>query len=133
VEAVRFDAHGDLWISALSMGVAILRIGQSPSGVEDQAAPELGALRIDPAAPNPFQGSTVLRYWTASEGRVELEIFNVQGRLIRTLVQGHQVAGNHVTTWSGADDAGRPVPSGVYFSRVRSRGSQATMRIVKTE
>jgi ligand-binding sensor domain-containing protein len=133
VEAVRFDAHGDLWISALSMGVAILRIGQSQSGVEDHAASAPGVLRIDPAAPNPFQGSTVLRYWTASEGPLKFEIFNVHGRLIRTLVRGHQGAGNHVTTWSGTDDAGRPVPSGVYFSRIRSRGSVAMMRLVKTE
>jgi hypothetical protein len=133
VEAVLFDGHGDLWISPMSMGVAILRIGQSSSGIEDPAASAPGALRIHLAAPNPFQVSTALRYWTASEGPVALEIFNVHGRLIRTLVQEQMAAGDHVTTWSGTDDAGRRVPSGVYFGRIQSRGSEATMRLVRTE
>ena len=133
VEAVRFDAQGDLWISPLSMGVAILHVGQTSAGVEDPVTTAPGALRIDPATPNPFRGNTVLRYTTLSEGPVELQIFNVHGRLIRTLVQRSQEAGNHVATWSGTDDAGRSVPSGVYFSRIRSGGKQATMRIVKTE
>jgi hypothetical protein len=115
------------------MGVAILHVGQISAGVEAPAASVPGALRIDPATPNPFEGSTTLRYWTASEGPVELAIFNIHGRLIRKLVQGHQGTGSHVTTWSGRDDAGRPVPSGVYFSRIQSGGRQATMRIVKTE
>lgn len=134
LEAIRFDAHGDLWISALSMGVAILRIGQSPSGIEDHdfSAPP-GVVRIVSAAPNPFRGSTVLRYRTASEGPVEFEIFNVHGRLIRRLIQGNQGAGDHVTTWSGTDDAGRRVPNGVYFGRIRSRGSEAMMRLVRAE
>jgi hypothetical protein len=133
LEAVRFDARGDLWISALSMGVAILRIGQSSSGIEEPASSAPGALRIDPAAPNPFQGSTVLRYSTTSEGPVAFEIFNVHGRRIRTLVQGDQAVGNHVVNWSGTDDAGRPVPSGVYFGRIRSGGSEVTMRLVRAE
>jgi flagellar hook capping protein FlgD len=133
LEAVFFDGHGDLWISPLSMGVAILRIGQGSSGIEEPASSAPGALRIDTAAPNPFQGSTVLRYSTASEGPVAFEIFNVHGRRIRTLVQGDQGVGNHVVNWNGTDDAGRAVPSGVYFGRIRSGGSEATVRLVRAQ
>ncbi len=129
-----FDPHGDLWVSCISMGVVILRIGQNPADATegDQTATP-GSLKVGPAFPNPFRASATLHYTTPRAGMVEFEIFDARGRHVRTLVGGHEGAGDHVASWNGADDAGRRVPSGVYFGRIRSRGGEGTMRIVRTE
>ncbi len=76
------------------------------------------AVRLDAAWPNPFNPQTNLRYALPRDAAVTVTIHDVQGRLVRTLVSGRQEAGEHVATWNGRDDAGRPLPSGPYLGRV---------------
>jgi hypothetical protein len=69
--------------------------------------------------PNPFNPSTVIRYDVAPGGaRVTLRIFDVNGTVIRTLVDEMQTAGRKDVVWDGRDDRGRQVSSGVYFYRL---------------
>ena len=68
--------------------------------------------------PNPFKGQTVIGYQLGTAGHTRLRIFNVTGQLVRTLVDSHQGAGSHSIVWSGTDDQGRNVSSGVYFCRL---------------
>lgn len=73
--------------------------------------------------PNPFNPTTVVRYAIPErhgEGVVRLEIFNLLGQKIRTLVQERQPAGAYSVTWDGRDEAGRPVSTGVYVYRLRA-------------
>jgi hypothetical protein len=126
-----FDAHGDLWISCLSMGVVILR-AQDPADVA-QDNPASPRVELSFAAPNPFSTSTVLRYSLQQGGPVLFEIFDVHGRKIRTLAQGDQGAGDHSVSWNGVDDERRLVPSGLYFGRLRSGAGEKTLRLVRTE
>ena len=66
--------------------------------------------------PNPFNPSTVIRFEVpATGGRVTLEIFDLRGRLVRTLVDGPQTPGLQQVVWDGADGNGRRAASGVYF------------------
>ena len=63
-------------------------------------------------------------------GPAELDIFDVQGRLVRRFASRDWPAGPASVDWNGADDQGRPVPSGVYFVRVATADRRATTRIV---
>lgn len=67
-------------------------------------------------APNPFNPSTGISFVVPEGGAtVSLRIYDLTGRLVRTLVDGSEPAGMRTVTWTGTDDRGRPVPSGAYF------------------
>jgi hypothetical protein len=87
------------------------------SGVLDptQAAAALKAMRLFQNKPNPFSTQTLIGFRLPASGRVGLQIVGADGRLIRTLVNQNRAAGNHEVTWDGLDNAGRKMPSGVYF------------------
>lgn len=70
--------------------------------------------------PNPFNPSTSIEYALAAPSRVTLEIYNVLGVKIATIIDLRQPAGFHVANWNGADESGRQVPSGVYFYRLQA-------------
>ncbi|MGH8005115.1 MAG: T9SS type A sorting domain-containing protein, partial [Limisphaerales bacterium] len=69
--------------------------------------------------PNPFNPATVISYTLEASGPVELEIFNLLGEKVKTLVSAHQTAGLHRESWDGKDESGRAVSSGLYLYRLR--------------
>ncbi len=73
---------------------------------------------LQQAYPNPFNMSTSIRYRLARDARVTLDIINMQGRRVRTLVNGSVAAGQHVAQWNGMNDLGFETPSGVYLYRM---------------
>ena len=70
--------------------------------------------------PNPFNLSTNIKFALPIAGQVDLEIFNILGQRIRTLISDNMPAGFHQAVWDGCDETGKPVASGVYFTRLRS-------------
>ena len=73
---------------------------------------------LHPNAPNPFDGSTRIRFELAGPARVSIAIYDLLGRKVRVIVDQALGPGNHARTWNGRDDGGRPVPSGVYLCRL---------------
>ncbi|MBU1701090.1 MAG: T9SS type A sorting domain-containing protein [Candidatus Eisenbacteria bacterium] len=103
-------------------------ISAVPSG--DVSDTSLGRLVIQPNVPNPFHPLTVLRYELTASAIVSLQVFDVGGRLIRTLISSAPSAnGTHFVEWNGRDDEGRQLPSGVYIYRVTAGQDQATGRV----
>lgn len=86
-------------------------------------------LRFGPIRPNPFGGHGELSYGLPQGGRVRLAIYDVQGRLVATIVDGVETAGWRSVVWDGRDRAGRPVASGAYFARLEA-GDAAEVRKV---
>ncbi len=81
--------------------------------------------------PNPFNPSTMIAYSVPRGGRkVNLEIFDIRGRLVRTLASGVHEQGSYRVLWGGTDESGRAVASGVYFSRLRADGFTAVRKMV---
>jgi C1A family cysteine protease len=80
--------------------------------------------------PNPFNPETTIGYALAQEGPVRLSIFNVTGQEVITLVDGHQTAGFHNTTWAGVDARGNHVSSGLYFCRLQAGEFAETKKMV---
>ena len=72
--------------------------------------------------PNPANPSTTIIFQTLRYGHVLLRIFNLQGRLVRTLVDGNIRAGFHKVVWDGKDSSGRSLSSGIYIYRLDVAG-----------
>jgi hypothetical protein len=83
------------------------------------------------SAPNPFHPSTVISLSLPNSGATRVEVYDIQGRMVKRLVNAWLPAGNHAVTWDGTNDQGRPVGSGVYFSRIESNGLKTGQRLVK--
>jgi hypothetical protein len=101
-------------------------------GVPDPAGLEL-AYALYPGAPNPFASHTLVRYAipsAAGEVAVQLRIYDLSGRLVRTLDSGRRVGGIHEATWDGRDAAGHALGGGIYFCRVTAGTYAATRRLV---
>lgn len=76
--------------------------------------------QLHPNFPNPFNPSTTILYELPRASEVEVAIFDLLGKRVRTLVQGRQQAGQHRLSWDGSDDRGANVPSGVYLYRLNA-------------
>ena len=70
--------------------------------------------------PNPFNPLTHISFELPADGTAHLAVYDIGGRLVRTLVDGAMAAGDHTVAWNGTDDAGRAVAAGVYLYRLRS-------------
>jgi hypothetical protein len=81
--------------------------------------PETPAVtRLLPNAPNPFNPQTEIRFELAKAGQARLTIYDVTGRRVKTMHNGHLDSGPHSLVWQGRDDGGRAVASGVYYLRM---------------
>jgi hypothetical protein len=69
--------------------------------------------------PNPFNPETIIRYQIPNSSHIKLEVFNILGERIRTLVDAEQNADFYQVVWNGKDDMGVIVPSGIYFYVLR--------------
>ena len=69
--------------------------------------------------PNPFNPSTTIRYSLPEQSDIVLEIFNINGQLVRILANGLQQPGYHSVVWDGTNGAAIRVSSGIYFYRLR--------------
>jgi hypothetical protein len=70
--------------------------------------------------PNPFNPSTTIKYYLPRAADVQMDIYNILGRKVRTLITDHVKAGYHSIMWDGNDSHGQPVSTGVYFYRLRA-------------
>jgi hypothetical protein len=87
------------------------------------------AVMLGDATPNPFNPSTTLHYSLPVSGRVRLAIYDLRGRLIRTLVDEDLPGGDHQTTWDGKDERGSAVASGTYCARIDAGAMHETKRL----
>lgn len=84
---------------------------------EGGTAPEY---RIGSNYPNPFNPSTTIEYSLKADSKIEIQILDSLGRLVRTLFNGPSGSGTHRLTWDGRDDSGHPLSSGLYYYQITS-------------
>jgi len=80
--------------------------------------------------PNPFNPETLISYTLASSDHVILEIFNLQGQKVKTLVNSFQTAGLHTILWKGDDNLYQPLGSSIYFYQLKTRNYTAIKKMV---
>ena len=104
---------------------------QDPTDAGDpgvQNVPRRTALHQN--APNPFNPMTTIRFDLARKGPLRLHVYDVAGRLVRTLIDDTMEPGMHQTVWNGQDDAGRQVSSGVYLYQLLAGEFRGTRKLV---
>ncbi len=99
--------------------------------VDERAVPD--DFRLLGNYPNPFNPATVVRFSLPAPAQVRLEVFDVLGRQCRTLDAGWMGAGHHNLNWDGRDDAGAPLPSGLYLLRLRAGDQIRQIKAVKAQ
>jgi FlgD Ig-like domain len=114
------DTHGNEGPAAPPIGpFDPLDVGDAPPAV----------LALAPPMPNPSSRGTTIGYSLPERAPVTLAIYDVSGRVVRTLVRGEVPAGQHVARWDGADDGGQRVKSSIYFVRFTALGKEFTRRV----
>ncbi len=88
----------------------------SLAGLQNQAVFPDG-IGLGQNYPNPFNPATIIPYQLAEASHVRIEVFNVLGQLVATLVDAEQAAGSHIVRWDARDASGRGVAAGVYLYR----------------
>jgi hypothetical protein len=88
------------------------------------------SLALSEPRPNPVRGEASIAFAVPRAGSVRLRVFDVRGRCVRTLVDGHAGGGADLVTWRGRDDAGRQLPGGVYFCRIDHDGRSLTRKLL---
>jgi hypothetical protein len=86
-------------------------------------------LVLRPNRPNPFGAFTSIGFSLPRPGVMDLSVYDLSGRLVRTLAGGVVSDGAAVVTWDGRDERGRPAASGVYFCRLRAGGQEVARRM----
>jgi len=122
--------HLDTADAQAALVAAMTYFGELPS----TAAPVIGrsgALALGQNRPNPFRGETSIVFVVPGErANVELAVFDLAGRRVRTLVSGPVPGGVHEAVWAGVNDAGRRVASGIYFYRLKGEDRSLTRKLV---
>ena len=103
----------------------------SPAGVEDDFAGNTPSdYTLGQNYPNPFNPVTQIEYSVYREGYVKLDIFDLLGRRLRTLVDGEKRPGTHRVSWDGMDHKGDAVSTGVYLYRLEADNYQQTNKMI---
>ena len=80
--------------------------------------------------PNPFNPSTTIKYSLSSPSYLQMDIYNIKGQKVKSLVNEYRHAGDHSIIWNGTDENGKDVGSGVYFYRMKAEGYVSTKKMV---
>ncbi len=83
--------------------------------------------------PNPFNPETTIEFSLPNEAEVQLEVFNIRGQKVKTLVSSPMEAGNHKVTWKGKDDSDREVGSGLYLYKLSVAGKTNVKKDASSE
>lgn len=112
------------------------------SGIADPLPTAAVRCGIRSLAPNPVSlaaarpgclPAVTLVYAVPVRSRVSLQLFDIDGSLVRTIASGVRDAGEHRAAWNGRDESDRPVPSGIYFCRFKAAGQESRAKLVIVE
>jgi len=126
---VRFVLAYGADLAAFLANVAAAGSDAPVSNVEPDQ-PTAPVLSLGQNVPNPFNPSTVIGFSLAARGPVELAVFDLAGRRIRTLVSEDLAAGAHVVRWDGRDDRGRTAGSGIYVYKLATEGRTLSRKMI---
>ncbi|HIC39319.1 MAG TPA: T9SS type A sorting domain-containing protein, partial [Candidatus Marinimicrobia bacterium] len=99
-----------------------------PLAIAGEIGLQPGQFKLFQAYPNPFNPTTTLQYEMGSAGPVSIDVFDVNGRKIRSLYNGIQIPGQHEVRWDAKNDNGRSMSSGVYLFKVNVNGKTHTAK-----
>ncbi len=135
IKDVNGDGYDDIIAGQQMLGGSGGRFFVISGGTVDQTSidenPEIipKNLQILSNYPNPFNATTTISFVLQSSSEVSLEIYNISGQRIRTLISGNKEAGEHNIIWNGKDETGNEVSTGVYFYKLSAGDLQETRKM----
>ena len=117
--------HKTVWFGLESYGE------NSSADPNDLEAGSPIQFRLEQNYPNPFNSATVIKYHLPDQGKVAIELFNILGRKISTLINEEQMKGEKTITWDGRDEQGQNVGNGIYFCQIRFDVGDEIFRQIK--
>jgi hypothetical protein len=130
------DNHGDIVFTSAGLGSDKPHIyflehdGSSELATDNIEAMIPTSSSLDQNYPNPFNPQTQFHYSLSNTENIYLAIYDLLGREVFTIHSGLQREGNHNVQWTGVDNTGNLVPSGVYFCRLSSESEMLTKKMV---
>jgi len=135
--AVATDGSGGVYVTGRSVGLgtsgdlATIKYW-SAVGIDEDKSLATNRLLLS-VHPNPARTHSTVSYSLANEGAVSLTIYDVSGRLVKSLVSGYQKPDVYSIVWNGKDDNNRKVAPGVYFYVLKTNGDHVSKKIVMME
>lgn len=126
-----YDLAGNyrIWNNRIDLGC--YEYGSEPwVSIDDPELPAIDQLVLKQNYPNPFNPTTIIAYSLPEDSKVRLDIYNIKGQLVKSLVNAEMPAGLHSVVWNGRDMNNKAVASGVYFYRVSSPKATQTKRML---
>jgi len=110
------DTRDELWYNLIPLGGAPKMQEAASTGAAAPAEEDFDGVQVNP---NPFNPQTSFRFKVKEPAPVKLQIFNLTGQLVRTIIDEQLAPGIHQRRWNGRNQNGRPAASGVYFYRLQ--------------
>jgi hypothetical protein len=101
-----------------------------PRDPHNDGSPPVVATALNGNYPNPFNPQTTISYSVKEPGQVKLQIYNIKGQLVRTLVDSEHAAGHYKQIFDARDDRDRRLASGVYLIRMQAPGYHKTSKMM---
>ena len=92
---------------------------------------ETGTFQVSGANPNPFKEMTHLAFVSPAGCLATFSVYDIRGRLVRTLLDGPVTAGCHTASWDGRDESDNEAPPGIYFLRLQTRDGGDTKKVIR--
>lgn len=127
---IYIDKKGLIWLATDGGGVFVLK--DTTTTCIDQSNKIDGSEKIFSLFqnyPNPFNSSTFIRYNLLNESKVELSIYNLLGKEVRSLIKKYQQPGEHQVVWNGTDNYGKEVSSGIYFAILKTKNFKQSLKL----
>ncbi len=115
---------------SLSKGKVQVKNRNNLTGISDSLLSQKHPFALFPNYPNPFNQSTTIRFTLTAPAWVTLEVFNLLGQNVRTLINRKLAAGTYTLMWDGCTITGLPVASGIYFYRLKAGGFAQIRRMI---
>ncbi len=133
VFAADLDGNGSLDLVTANMpddNVSVLLNGTSDVEDEEIVSHLPGTFSLRQNYPNPFNPATVIKYYLKKRCHVELTVYDLLGRKVKTVVDEEKSVGSHSAIWDGTDDSGSKVASGIYFYRLKAGDAVGSKKMI---
>ena len=125
---IRDDVATPIMDRVTHMRKILLYLQNNPG--QPVGTPTVAVNALEQNYPNPFNPQTTIAYSLKERGRVKIDVYNVNGELVKTLLDENRDAGADKVTWNGTNNANQPVSSGVYFYKLVANNFAQTKKMV---
>ena len=125
----RFVFGADGYVNAEGWYIDDVRLESDPVALDDEILPAV-SFSLKGNYPNPFNPSTTIQFSIPGSAKIKLDIYNIKGQLVKSLVNTSLPGGNHSIIWNGDDQSGKTVGSGIYLYRLSSPWGNVNSRMM---